>query len=86
MKNKNYVKRELNDFTESTLLPHIEFDSDCKAVVEGSKGVIEYSENIVRINCKNVILKFCGYELNITALAADRISITGRITAFEFCN
>lgn len=86
MKNIKSAKRELNDFSESVLLPHIEFDSDCKAVVEGSKGVIEYSENVVKINCKNVILKFCGYELNITALSSDRISITGRITAFEFCS
>ena len=86
MKKKKSVITELNEFSENDLLPHIEFDSDRKAVVEGSKGVIEYNENVVRINCKNVCLKFCGHELNITALSPDRISVTGRITAFEFCH
>ncbi|MCM1544637.1 MAG: YabP/YqfC family sporulation protein [Ruminococcus sp.] len=67
-------------------LPHIELNSNCHANVEGCKGIIEYDGTVVRINCGNVIIKFCGDDLSIRALTTDRISVNGTIFNVEFCS
>ncbi|MCM1363817.1 MAG: YabP/YqfC family sporulation protein [Faecalibacterium sp.] len=67
-------------------LPHIEFNSNCCACVEGCKGIIEYDGNVVRINCGHILVKFCGDNLSIRALSTDRISVNGIILSVEFCS
>ena len=47
-------KEEFSDY----LLPHVIFNSCKEAIVEGSKGVLEYKSHIVRVNCGRYILKF----------------------------
>lgn len=67
-------------------LPHIEFNSNCYACVEGCKGIIEYDGSVVRINCGDILVKFCGDNLSIRALSTDRISVNGIILSVEFCS
>lgn len=66
--------------------PHIEISKNERAVVEGSRGIIEYDGSVVRINCGRLILKFCGRDLRIKALASDVLLITGEFVSVGFCS
>lgn len=70
----------LNDFK----LPHVEFNSNCEALVQGCRGVLEYHDHLVRINCGRFLLRFSGSGLCIRALSPDEILVTGEIACFEF--
>ena len=73
-------KEEFSDY----LLPHIIFNSSKEVLIEGSKGILEYKEDVVRINSGNYILKFKGENLSVLSPTADEISISGEIVSFEF--
>jgi sporulation protein YqfC len=75
-----FSREEFSDY----LLPHIIFNSSKEATVEGSKGVLEYKTDTVRINCGNYILKFNGVNLSVKAPTPDEISVSGEIVSFEF--
>lgn len=77
-----FAKEEFSDY----LMPHIIFNSCKEALVEGSKGILEYNKEKVRLNCGKCILMFCGDNLCIRALNSEEIIITGEIVQFEFCN
>ena len=66
------------------LLPHIDFCSNKEAYIDGSTGILEYTKETVRLNCKNVVLKFIGNELSVKAESIDRITVYGNIFSLEF--
>ena len=73
-------KEEFSDY----LLPHITFNACKEAIVEGSRGVLEYKSDTVRVNCGKYILKFKGDNLCIRSPDAQEIVISGEIIAMEF--
>lgn len=75
-----FSREEFSDY----LMPHIIFNSAKEAIVEGSKGVIEYKPDTVRINCSNYILRFKGVNLSVKAPTPDEICVSGEIVSFEF--
>lgn len=77
-----FAKEEFSDY----LMPHVVFNSCREVLVEGSKGILEYNTQKVRLNCGKCILKFCGDNLCIRALNVEEIIITGEILRFEFCD
>lgn len=77
-----FAKEEFSDY----LLPHVVFNSCREALIEGSKGILEYKTEKVRINCGKYILVFCGDNLCIRALNCEEIIICGEIVSFEFCS
>lgn len=52
--------------------------------VENHKGIIEYSEDLIRINTGSGIMKLCGKNLTIKMILQEEITITGDITSIEF--
>ena len=64
--------------------PHIELCSDKIATIEGCKGIIEYNENTVRVNCGKLIVKCCGDALSINAPNSDTITVSGTIISVEY--
>ncbi|HOR87000.1 MAG TPA: sporulation protein YqfC [Bacillota bacterium] len=52
--------------------------------VENHKGLIEYSEELIRINTGSGIMKLCGRNLTIKNIIQEEIAITGVITNIEF--
>ncbi len=66
------------------LLPSVKFCSNRQAIVDGCKGVVEYNDGIVKLNCGKLVLKFQGQNLSIRALCIDQIAICGQILSFEF--
>lgn len=65
-------------------LPAIEFSGNKEAIVEGSKGILEYTTELIRINTGGMIVVFSGRGLNIKCLTTTSIVIKGYIKSVEF--
>lgn len=65
-------------------LAHIELSGNNEAIVDGCKGVIEYDENIVRLDTGKMTVRFLGSDLSIRSLTDDNAVIEGTITSVEF--
>ena len=52
--------------------------------VENHKGIIEYSEELIRINTGSGIVALHGKNLAIKTIFQEEITITGEITNMEF--
>ena len=75
----------LNDQKE-TFLPdtHLEVIDSREAVLEGCRGVLEYGQQRIRLNCGRRIVCFLGDELELRCLTAETAVVTGRIMAIQF--
>ena len=65
---------------------HIELCGNREALIEGCKGILEYSDCGVAINTGKLTVKFCGSDLTITALQDGSTEIKGTITCIDFRN
>jgi sporulation protein YqfC len=52
--------------------------------IENHKGIVEYSEELIRINTGNCIMKLYGRKLAIKTIFQEEITIVGEITNIEF--
>jgi sporulation protein YqfC len=55
-----------------------------QVTVENHKGIIEYSEELIRINTGNGIIKLYGRGLSIKTILQEEIIIIGEIINIEF--
>ena len=53
-------------------------------LIEGSRGVIEYNENSVKINTGKYIVAFAGRGLKLSCMNDYSLTISGFITSIEF--
>ena len=67
-----------------TNMPHFEMNGNREIIIEGSKGVLEYDENIIRVNTGKTISQFMGRNLSIKCLSTESLIITGFVTSIEF--
>ena len=55
-----------------------------EVIIEGCRGVLEYDENVVRINTGKMITCFFGRGLTRKCLTTDSLIVEGFITSIEF--
>jgi len=55
-----------------------------QVTIENHKGIVEYSEELIRINTGSGIMKLCGKSLTIKTILQEEITITGAISNIEF--
>ncbi len=60
--------------------------SNKEAMVEGCKGVLEYSEELIRLSTGSSIIRFMGRDLEIKSLSPGQAVIKGFILSVEFEN
>lgn len=65
-------------------MPEFSFISNREVVIEGSKGVLEYSLELIRINTASGIVCFYGRSLNLKCISSSQLIIDGFITKVEF--
>lgn len=65
---------------------HVELTGNHEAMVDGCKGIVEYSENTIRVNIEQGQLKFVGRDLQIVCMTEDSMVIRGFIMGLEYCN
>lgn len=63
---------------------HFEMNGNTEVVVDGSKGILQYDENIIKINTGKMITIFYGRNLTIKCLTPDSLVVEGFITSIEF--
>lgn len=82
------IRERVSQFSDSAradLNPlTIDLISNKEALINGCKGIIEYDENSVRVNCGKMIISFEGSELSIRALSVEEITVNGEIIKIEF--
>lgn len=64
--------------------PSLEFMSNREVTVEGSRGVLSYSEEQIRVNTEGMILCFFGRNLNLKCISPSALVISGFIEKLEF--
>ena len=65
--------------------PQIEITLNKTAVLEGACGIIEYTDELIRVNFANYEVKFYGTHLVIDNLSQDTLEIRGNIERLEYC-
>lgn len=64
--------------------PFIEISGNHEAVVDGCKGILQYDEDVIRLNAGKVIINFKGCELSICSMLSERVVINGKILSIDF--
>ncbi|MEG2074066.1 MAG: YabP/YqfC family sporulation protein [Angelakisella sp.] len=62
----------------------VELLENRQAVVDGCKGVLEYSESCIRLSSDRLILRFTGTGLLLRTLSTHSAIVEGRIVSVEF--
>lgn len=65
-------------------IPKLVFVGNKELSIENYKGIIEYSENIIRINTNTHMLKITGYNLEIKTITEEEVLVNGNIAGLEF--
>ena len=63
---------------------HMEVNGNREVILEGSRGVVEYGENSIKINTGKYIISFQGRGLHIKCMTDCDIVIHGFITSIEY--
>ena len=77
------MKRILSQDALSTA-PCVEILSNRRATVQGSKGILEYGDELIRVSLSGMEVRFYGQELSIGCLSRDGLEITGKIQRLEY--
>jgi sporulation protein YqfC len=80
------VVMKFKSLKEEGLNGNIELYGNKQVIIEGAKGVIDYSEDILKIDLGNICLKISGRNLVIESFIYEQIDIKGEIVALEFMN
>ena len=64
--------------------PCIELSGNRELLIEGSKGVLEYTADTVRVNTGGMILTVAGRELNLRCISDSALIIDGFIMCLSF--
>lgn len=65
-------------------LPQLELSGNRQLIIEGSKGILKYESDLIRINTKGLIISFFGRNLNVRCIAPESTIVEGFITKIEF--
>lgn len=65
-------------------LPQVILTGDREIYIENYKGIIEYTDMLVRLNTGFKILKITGTELSIKSIGVDDITLRGYFSSVEF--
>lgn len=62
----------------------IEVSGNHEILIEGSKGVLEYTDEKVRVNTASMLLSIGGRGLNLRCISDSALIIDGFITSLQF--
>ena len=83
-KKENRAKRRLCELPPLTGAPCIELNGNREAVIEGCRGVLEYTTECIRINTAGMVLVLSGRELNLRCISDSALIVDGFLTGLEF--
>lgn len=60
-------------------IPRITIAGDQELCIENHKGIVEYSDTVIRINVGTGIIKVVGENLSIHSILTDELLIEGKL-------
>jgi sporulation protein YqfC len=64
--------------------PRMELNGNHKVSIDGCRMLLEYNENLVKLDVGKQEVSFLGKELDIKYLRPDALIISGEIVSIEF--
>lgn len=82
---KKKISRSLN-LPQDTIMdiPSIRIIGNNQIAIENHKGIIEYTNSLLRLKSKSGIIKITGSELKIMEISEEEISVNGIINSVGF--
>lgn len=65
-------------------MPHLELRGNREIIIEGHRGITQYDEEVVKINCGRMMLKIFGKGLTLSCMSDEMLIISGFFTSMEF--
>lgn len=84
MKESHKENKRYSSLLTKLNAPCIELSGNRELLIEGSKGVLEYTDNAVRINTGGMIVSVAGRELNLRCISDSALIIDGFILSLTF--
>ena len=81
---KDNKKKRYSDLPVSVGSSCIELSGNREVLIEGSKGVLEYSPETIRVNTADMILSVFGRGLDLRCISESALIIDGFVTRLEF--
>ncbi len=63
---------------------HVEINSGCEALIEGCRGILEYSDSRIKVSVGRQAVTVIGSELTVRNMFSQMIVISGRISSVEY--
>lgn len=82
-KNTLREKLEIPEMLDSSL-PHIEANGNREIIVDGCKGIVEYSQSRIKLNTGVLLVGFTGDDIEIKNYSDFQTVITGNIFSIDF--
>ena len=67
-------------------VPHIEIQGKREVLVDGCRGVLEYTSDRIKLNAGICVIRFSGEDLTIRAYSENQTEINGEILQIDFEN
>lgn len=84
-KRPNLIKEVIVSTREAlTIEPSIEILSNHQATIQGARGIIEYTDELIRVSLTGQEVRFYGTQLSIGCLSQDSLEIQGKIQRLEY--
>ncbi|MBP8819450.1 MAG: sporulation protein YqfC [Syntrophomonadaceae bacterium] len=88
-KRKDVIRQAMAEFLDIPRdlvldLPRVTLVGRNELYIENHRGVIEYNLNRLRVNLSRGYLEIEGNELEIKALMADEMKVTGEVLAIKY--
>lgn len=63
---------------------HIEIDSGREVLIEGCRGILDYSDEMIKVSVGNQAVTVIGTDLAVRNMFTQVIVIVGRISSIEY--
>ena len=84
MKEHSKETKRKSSFLSTLNAPCIELSGNLELLIEGSKGVLSYSADSVRVNTGGMIVNIAGRELDLRCISDSALIIDGFIMSLSF--
>lgn len=65
-------------------MPHIQADGNREIIVDGCKGIVEYSQDRIKLNTGALVIGFTGDGIEIKDYSDSQTVISGNIFSIDF--
>ena len=84
MKEKQKETKRRPPLLTAVNTPCIELTGNRELLIEGSKGVLEYTPDTIRVNTTGMMIVIEGRELNLRCISDSALMIDGFIKSLDF--